>query len=164
VNRRNVPVAAAAALFVAVGLTAIVVVAGGGGGSDRKHRGFADVDEAGDYGGPVRIVGADDLSAARRAASAYPEVMITVSADRIEIAPIDFPTSHSLRVVDRTGRLSGDVWSEVAGTLETLHGEDDTNEARVVIHADPDIPHGDIVKLMDVAKDAGFTKMALQTP
>ena len=63
---------------------------------------------------------------------------------------------------DRVVRIGSTVYSDMAAAKVLLEREVlDNPEIKAVISADVTVPHGDVMKVIDLVKDAGVTKFAL---
>jgi biopolymer transport protein TolR len=88
--------------------------------------------------------------------------------------PIDLPrniiTSHGVTVairvtVDQAGAIFVDTRGvnevELTNTMRQRHGENP--EVRVIIAADQRVAHGRVVRVMDLIRQAGVSKFAIET-
>jgi len=63
---------------------------------------------------------------------------------------------------ERVVRIGATVYTDMAAMRAELEREVALNdEIKAVISADVTVPHGDVMKVIDVVKDAGVTKFAL---
>jgi biopolymer transport protein ExbD len=63
---------------------------------------------------------------------------------------------------DRVVRIGKTVYSDMAAAQAVLEKEVlDNPDIKAVISADVTVPHGDVMRVIDIVKDAGVTKFAL---